>query len=65
MKSVPFFQWVFKTIFGEYDFPVQPISKNMTWLDFFLNMLPRYQLNLIAPFKNEVTNKYIGRNNNM
>ena len=22
MKSVPFFQWVLKTIFGEYDFPV-------------------------------------------
>ena len=42
LKSVPFCQWRSKTIFGESVFPGSPIAKNMTRLDFFLDISPIY-----------------------
>ena len=51
LKSVPFHQWQLKMIFGESVFPRSHIS-NMTQLDFFLDILPIYQLDLIVNLTN-------------
>ena len=59
LKSVPFCQWQLKTIFGGSFFPGSPIAKNMTQLDFFLEILPIGRLSLIFTLTNVDLNRMI------
>ena len=52
LKPVPFRQWRLKTIFCDYIFPGSPVTKSMARIDFFLELLPRNELNLIVTLTN-------------
>ena len=42
-----------RKIFGKYVFPGSYIDKNMKRLELFLDLLPRYNLNVIVTLTNE------------
>ena len=48
LKSVSFRQYLLKIVFGESALPGSSIAKNITRLNFFLDIFPRDQLSLIV-----------------
>ena len=59
LKSVPFRQWQLKTIFGDYFFSGPPLATNMKRTDLFLELSPRYELNLVVKLTNAELRKNI------
>ena len=50
LLSVPFYQWQQKNIFGDYFFPVSPVTKYITWLELLIELFPGPKVNLIFKF---------------